>query len=62
MQFKDQNQQNQPNQKGKKNIPVQQQHDTHGIKIPSQTNLPSNPQVPTKDKNVPRPPIFGKRE
>jgi hypothetical protein len=52
--MKDNNQQ-QP-QKGKK--PVQDHNPQKG----SQGHPPTNPNVPTKDKNVPRPPIFNKRE
>ncbi len=59
MQFRDSTQQT--GQKGKKTGP-QQQFDQYGAKMPGQFNQGGNPNVPTKDKNVPKPPIFGKRE
>ncbi len=67
MQFRDNTQQQQQQgAKGKK--PAQhsqhsQQHEQNVPRPPGQFNQPpSNPNVPTKDKNVSRPPIFGKRE
>ena len=58
MHFRDNSQQ--PAQKGKKSGP--QQSEQHGPKGPGQYNQPGNPNVPTKDKNIPKPSIFGKRE
>lgn len=60
MQFKETHQQQQqPAQKGKKSG---HQQNPNAQNAP-QFNQPGNPNVPTKDKNVPRPPIFGgKRE
>ena len=60
MQFKETHQQQQQAaQKGKK---TGHQQNPNAQNAP-QFNQPGNPNVPTKDKNVPRPPIFGgKRE
>lgn len=55
MQIKDNNQQEKP-QKGKK---IAQDPNIH--KGPQMHHQPLNPNVPTKDKNMPRPPIFNKR-
>jgi hypothetical protein len=70
MQFRDKSQQQQQQQqqgaKGKK--PAQhpqhsQQHEQNVPRPSGQFNQQSgNPNVPTKDKNAPRPPIFGKKE
>jgi hypothetical protein len=66
MQFRDNSQQQQQQgAKGKK--PAQhpqhsQQHEQNVPRPPGQFNQPpGNPNVPTKDKNAPRPPIFGKK-
>jgi hypothetical protein len=64
MQFRDNTQRQQPQgAKGKKPAQHSQQHEQNVPRPPGQfSQPPSNPNVPTKDKNVPRPPIFGKRE
>jgi hypothetical protein len=62
MQFRDNNQQQQQQNKGKK--PGQQQpHEQNLPKSPGQFNQPpGNPNVPTKDKNMVRQPIFGNKK
>lgn len=64
MQLKDQNQNKQQHaQKGAKKAPNPQQfHEQQVQKLPPQYSQPTNPNVPTKDKNLIKPPIFGKRE
>ncbi len=64
MQFRDNNQQQGQGQgqKGKKQAQHEQKYDQHMKKSSGQfSQPPGNPNVPTKDKNAPRQPIFGNK-